>query len=300
MSLDVQPLVSVLMTVYNKDVYLKGAIESVIASTYEHWELILVDDCSNDNSADIARSFSEHDDRITLYSNETNLGDYPNRNRAASYAKGKYLKYVDADDQIYPYGLEILVHYMEQYPEVGYGLCSMVQDKERMYPFAIGPQEAYQRHFFGGRLLFDKASLDSIIRKSVFESVGGFANVRHFGDFELFLRLSKIHQVLLMPQGIVFYRRSDGQEAAIRQKNPINALKTFQAALSHINSEDCPLSKKDQQKVSLWYHKLIASLILYSYRKFNLSKAQELKNAAKVDFNSILKLKFFSKCDIVD
>ena len=52
---------------------------------------------------------------------QTNLGDYPNRNKAASYAKGKYIKYLDADDLIYPHGLEVMVHTMEQFPKAGLG-----------------------------------------------------------------------------------------------------------------------------------------------------------------------------------
>src|SRR5690606_2521559 len=98
------PLVSVLMTVYNREKYIAEAIKSVLASTYQNWELIIVDDQSMDNSVAIAQSFAQKDPRIQVHVNKENLGDYPNRNRAASYAKGKYLKYVDSDDLIYPYG----------------------------------------------------------------------------------------------------------------------------------------------------------------------------------------------------
>src|SRR4051812_47750099 len=92
------PLVSVLMTSYNREKYIAQAIESVIASTYSNLELIIVDDCSKDSTVSIARSYAENDKRVKVYVNEKNLGDYPNRNKAASYATGKYLKYVDADD----------------------------------------------------------------------------------------------------------------------------------------------------------------------------------------------------------
>ena len=64
----------------------------------------------------IAKSYEQKDARIKVYVNDKNLGDYPNRNKAASYAKGKYIKYLDADDLIYPHGLEVMVHTMEQFP----------------------------------------------------------------------------------------------------------------------------------------------------------------------------------------
>src|ERR1700748_2916719 len=95
------PLVSVLMTAYNREKYIEEAIESVLASSYTNLELIIVDDCSKDNTVEIARSYEARDPRVKVFINEKNLGDYPNRNRAASLAKGEYIKYVDSDDVMF-------------------------------------------------------------------------------------------------------------------------------------------------------------------------------------------------------
>ena len=119
MSTNDKPLVSVLMTTYNREKYLAIAVESVLASTYENFELIIVDDQSKDKSYEIALSYAQKDKRVKVFKNEKNLGDYPNRNKAASLANGKYLKYVDADDMIYPTGLEVMVSGMEKFPEAG-------------------------------------------------------------------------------------------------------------------------------------------------------------------------------------
>ena len=89
--MNIQPLVSVLMTSYNRENYIAEAIESVLASTYKNFELIIVDDRSKDRTVEIARSYESKDDRVKVYINEKNLGDYPNRNKAASYAKGFYI-----------------------------------------------------------------------------------------------------------------------------------------------------------------------------------------------------------------
>jgi glycosyltransferase involved in cell wall biosynthesis len=286
------PLVSVLMTVYNREAYLAEAIESIIASTYLHWELILVDDRSKDNSVAIAKSYQAKDERIKVYVNEENLGDYPNRNQAAAYAQGKYLKYVDADDMIYPYGIEQLVYYMEQFPNAGFGLCSIAQDIDHMFPFEISPKLAYERHYIDNKLVFNKAPLSSIIKRSVFEAESGFANVRHYGDFELWLRLAKSYPIVLMPHGIVWYRSTEGQEKAVRQKNPLNALKTFQAALGHIQQKDCPLNDNQKNAVIDKYKKLSASVILFAFRKMGWSKGVELKEYSKMSFLDIIKYKF--------
>jgi len=101
-----KPLVSILMVTYNHEKFISEFIESILASTYQNWELIIVDDGSIDSTVEIAKSYEEKDKRINVYINETNLGDYPNRNKAASYANGKYLKYLDTDDLIHPYRFE--------------------------------------------------------------------------------------------------------------------------------------------------------------------------------------------------
>ncbi len=208
-----KPLVSVLMTSYNRSKYIASAIESVMASTYAHWELIIVDDRSSDDTVAIARRFAEQDQRIRVYVNEKNLGDYPNRNHAASLAKGKYIKYVDADDAIYPWGLDILVTCMEQFPEAGWGLCSLDQFSASPYPFVLQPEEIFLHHNFKASL-FHKAPLSAIIRKDLFDAVGGFSGKRQMSDVEMWHILSLKSPLVLMPHGIVWYRTHEEQESA--------------------------------------------------------------------------------------
>jgi len=205
------PLISVLITSYNREKYIGAAMESVLASTYTNFELIVVDDGSKDKTVEIAREYERQDNRIQIFINEKNLGDYPNRNKAASYAKGKYLKYVDADDYIYPWGLALLVNMMEQFPEAGWGLCSLLQFVKKPYPFMLTPKEAYLYNYFGLGI-FHKAPLSAIIKKEVFDKAGGFAPIRMAGDFEMWHRLAQKYNVVLMPDGIVWYREHGEQE----------------------------------------------------------------------------------------
>ena len=89
------PLVSVLLTAFNREKYIAEAIESVLSSTFNNYELIIVDDASTDKTVEIIKGYAAKDSRIRFYVNETNLGDYPNRNKIATYATGKYIKYID-------------------------------------------------------------------------------------------------------------------------------------------------------------------------------------------------------------
>jgi len=206
------PTISILTTVYNREKYLAECIESVQNSHFQDYEHIIVDDGSSDNSVAIAQAYAAEDSRIRVYQNETNIGDYPNRNQAASHAKGKYLKYVDADDLIYPWGLQILWESMEKFPDAGWGLCSLAQDRSRIFPFELSPAEAYRYHYLGPRL-FHKAPLSSIIRKTLFDEVGGFEPFSHAGDFAMWHKLARHSPVVCMNQGVVWYRKHDDQSS---------------------------------------------------------------------------------------
>lgn len=239
------PLVSVLMTAYNREKYIAEAIGSVLCSSYRNLELIIVDDGSADKTVDIARSYAAGDQRVKVYVNEKNLGDYPNRNKAASYAAGEYLKYVDADDCIYPWGLDLLVNMMEKFPGAGWGLCSLDQFVERPFPFQLSPREAYAYHYLGPGL-FHKAPLSSIIRRKVFEEAGGFSAQRMSGDFEMWHRLALRYPVLLMPQGIVWYREHGEQEI----NSFFNYIETYdRISVGYLTSPECPLEKEAVAKI---------------------------------------------------
>lgn len=89
-------LISIIMPSYNTGKYIKDSIDSIIAQTYKNWELIIIDDCSTDNSNEIIESYSEP--RIRLLKNKTNLGAALSRNSGLREAKGKYIAFIDSDD----------------------------------------------------------------------------------------------------------------------------------------------------------------------------------------------------------
>ena len=240
------PLVSVLMTAYNREKYIEEAIESVLASTYLNWELIILDDGSKDNTVGLANAYAIKDDRVKVFQNEKNLGQFKNRNKIVDYAQGKYLKYLDSDDMIYPYGLEQLVYYMEQFPEAGYGLCSIDQDNEKLFPLFLTPEETYKRHFLEKKQVFHKAPLSSIIRTDVFKKLGGFPHEAVSGDFAMWCELSLKTSVVLMPRGFVWYRVHEEQEMQKTRDSVFVEFEYFKVEEYYFKHSENPLLHDDK------------------------------------------------------
>lgn len=233
-------MVSVLMTAFNRQQYIAAAIESVLASTYKNFELIIVDDCSTDNTVAIAKSYEARDKRVKLYVNGKNLGDYPNRNKAASFASGKYIKYLDSDDIIYPHGLEVMVSSMEKFPEAGYGL-SCIGDEDRPFPVSISPAQAYKEHF-GNKYHFNRAPGSSIIKKDAFEKMGGFSGLRQVGDFEFWLKIGCYYPLVKFPVDLYWSRLHPHTEKEMNTEKEKAALKK-EVLLKTFSKENVPMNK---------------------------------------------------------
>jgi glycosyltransferase involved in cell wall biosynthesis len=239
-------LVSVLMTAYNREKYIAEAIESVLASTFEDFELIIVDDCSKDHTVEIARRYTA-DSRVQVHVNEKNLGDYPNRNRAASFACGKYLKYLDSDDVIYPHGLEVMVSSMERFPDAVLGLMRP-QRNDGPDPAQISPKEAYVQHFLKGGFL-DAGPSGTIIQTSAFRMLGGFSGKRFVGDEELWLRLAARWPIVRFVEGLVWWRRHEQQEIRLGYSSSSYLEWNYRIAVGSLTQPECPLNAEEKGRV---------------------------------------------------
>ena len=112
------PLVSVIIPTYNRDSYLERAISSVLAQTYQTWELWIVDDGSTDHTEEMARRSCQQDPRIH-YIKQTNTGVSVARNRGIARARGTYVAFLDDDDRWLPEKLTMQVAFMEDRPDLG-------------------------------------------------------------------------------------------------------------------------------------------------------------------------------------
>ena len=270
MDKEFSPLVSILMTAFNREKYIAFAIGSVLASTYSNFELIIVDDASTDETVKVAKEYAAKDERIKVYVNEKNLGDYPNRNKAASLATGKYLKYVDSDDYIYPNGLEIMVRNMEQFPAAGFGLCSLEPDSEKPFPFMLHPKESYEYHFFGPGL-FHKGPLTAIFLKSAFDEMDGFKEQRMISDTDMWHKIALKYPVVLMPRGIVWQRIHEKQELTDAHEYILDEAKI---KWNYLLDPECPLVNKQIRQIRKMRINRYGGFVLSGIRHLNLKQSR--------------------------
>lgn len=107
-------LFSIITPNYNGEKYLKYTIEAVLAQTLDDWEMLIVDDCSTDNSVEIIENYAAKDSRIKLFKHEKNSGAAAARNSALKTARGKYIAFCDGDDIWHPQKLEKQLAFMKE------------------------------------------------------------------------------------------------------------------------------------------------------------------------------------------
>lgn len=274
-----QPLLSVLMTAYNREKYIAEAIESVLKSSYTNFELIIVDDCSTDNTVKIAKRFEAIDQRITVYVNEKNLGQFPNRNHAAGFAKGEYIMYVDSDDKILPQGFERLVEVMNLNPESSFGMYSS-ESKEAS---VIKSGEAISNHFFKKAFL-NCGPGGTILRRDFFSQVGKYpVDYGIPGDMYFNLKATCNSPVLLIPFEFMYYRRHEGQEINNEYDYLYNNYKYMRDALTKL---PLPISSKQKE----WLDKknkrrFTVNIIKYFFKTLNFTKTARAIKQARFTFS---------------
>jgi glycosyltransferase involved in cell wall biosynthesis len=289
-----EPLVSILMTAYNREKYIAEAIESVLSSDYKNYELIITDDCSTDKTLEIANRYALSDSRIKVYANQNNLGDYHNRNKAASYATGKYLKYLDSDDTLYPWGLKAMVYCMEKQPAAAFGVLSTNADAHQPLPVLVQPHEAYRRFFFYNDLLA-VGPTGVIIRTDAFKEAGGFSGRKYIGDMELWLRLAKKHPLVCMPNYLIWWRQHDGQQIKEEKFNPAFEADKFFIYKEALSAPDCPLSKEESKTALRNQYNMRGRIFIKNILQGNLKKAGALYKAWGLSIGKVLRSPFKNK-----
>ena len=138
---NIKPIVSVVMSVFNVDMYLEKSIKSILNQSLENFEFIIINDCSNDKSLEIIKKYQNSDDRIILLNNERNLGLPKSLNNGLEIARGKYIARQDADDISLKERLLIQYQFLEKHQDIFLIGSSAIIINEKEIPIKISKTE---------------------------------------------------------------------------------------------------------------------------------------------------------------
>jgi hypothetical protein len=155
-----------------------------------------------------------------------------------------------------------MVTAMEKFPDAALGTQLVIREADKPYPFRLSSSEVYQKHFLGGGLLMSGPT-GTIIKRSVFGSVGGFRNERNISDIELWYRLSAIAPVVCFQPSLIWWRNHDEQEYKNEVYNCSIQKTRYEMTLMTLHG-DIPLSPFDAGFAIFLQKRIIARRILKS------------------------------------
>ena len=216
-------LVSVVIPVYNAEKYLKDTIQTIQNQTYDNWEAIFVDDCSNDSSVNIIKKEQKKDKRIKLIKNEVNSGAAVSRNNGVNNANGMFICYLDADDKWDSKKIEKQVNFMKKkkcaFSFTGYEFCDEYcnpNGKKVYVPNTINYKQALKNTtIWTSTVMFNMQKLSK-------EDIQ-MPNVRRGQDTATWWKVlrTKVDMAYGLNEILSFYRRDKGSLSS----NKIKALK---------------------------------------------------------------------------
>lgn len=220
------PLVSIVFPTRNRAHLLHEAILRILKQTYPHFELIIVDDGSTDNTPEVVEEIKKEtgDDRIRFIHFETHRGGAQARNAAMRAAKGKYIASQDDDDEWEPAYLERQVNNLENLPdEYGMSYVSYLRilsngKKVPMPPRAFKPKSGY---IYGGDIMHKNYCpfQAGMIRKSVLEKVGLVCEqIDSLYDWEMWLRIAKKYKIAHIDEPLFTWRYTPNSNSSDPKK----------------------------------------------------------------------------------
>lgn len=222
MSFSQSPVISVLMSVHNGEKYLRPAMTSLLQQTFADFELIVVDDGSQDGSPAILQEFAAQDSRVVVVSHE-NQGLTRSLNVGCQRARGEFIARMDADDVALPRRFEKQVQFLREHPEVvAVGSEVLLMDEQG---WLIGPRHQPPGHAeIEARLLAGDGGAMThpavLVRATALRQVGGYQEKFVTGqDLDLFLRLGEVGRLANLPEVLLHWRQHRQSVNATRWNN---------------------------------------------------------------------------------
>ncbi len=269
------PLVSIIIPTYNCRRWLGQAIDSALAQTYPHCEIIVVDDGSTDGTGEWVQR--QYKDRIR-YVWQKNSGRGAARNHGLEMAQGEYVQFLDADDMISLHKIAAHVKFLEKHPEFGavYGHCRVFYDNDEQRTW----DWPGQIHYVSGDILEQEIHrpfllpIMVLVRKYWVEHVGGFqVNLHSNEDWDLWLRIAlagaRFHY--LPGRVVAWYRRraNDTAKASVHLQSGVIVLRRLE---SLINNREERRRLHLKQAIGKWQYSYGRALVEEGQRRVGIAE----------------------------
>ena len=206
------------MPVYNREVFVAEAIESILAQTFTDFEFIIVDDGSHDRSPEIISDYERRDDRVRFLALEQNSGTAAAKNHGIEAATGQYIAGMDSDDVSLPQRLEKQVDFLRANPQIGVVGTRAPLTDECLKPFVdYRVPEKHAHIAYNIMLGRSVVGASLLIRRDLLIAVGGYELCRKRGnDIELVSRLISKTRFANLPEWLYLYRKHEVQRLDTR------------------------------------------------------------------------------------
>lgn len=202
-----EELVTIITPSYNTASYIEETIRSVLHQSYRNWELIIVDDCSTDNTDEVVQQFLS-DERVHYLKNESNSGAAVSRNRALQEAKGKWIAFLDSDDLWTPDKLEKQVRFMKKNGYAfSYTEYEEIDEQGKLLRVKVfGPKKITKIGMFAYcwpgclTVMYDRETVGEI----------QIRNIKKNNDYAMWLMVCKKADCYLLPEVLAKYRKRSG------------------------------------------------------------------------------------------
>lgn len=197
-------LVSIVMPSFNTGRFISQSIDSVLAQTYPNWELLIVDDCSGDDTVEVVSAYLQKDERIRFIQNEKNSGAAYTRNRALREARGEWIAFLDSDDLWLPEKLEKMLAFMAENQCV-FAYHDYIKIDENSKPIGVrvtGPEVVTKRKMY----CYDYPGCLTFMYSAKVMGVIQIKEIRKNNDYAILLKACKKASCHLLRENLASYR----------------------------------------------------------------------------------------------
>ena len=271
------PLISVILPVYNGMAYLSLSVESVLKQDLQNFELLIIDDVSNDGSYEYLQALQ--DNRIKLFRNETNKGLFYNLNFLIGQSSSGLIKLWAQDDIMYPHCLTGFVNFHQKHPKLGFSYSGRTiidekgkikeNTKEDKTPEIISMELHTKIAYYTGSIAGNIANV--CISKKALDKVGLFKeHMKISADFDMWVRLAEHFETGFIKEELILLRDHSGQLSR-NEKYYINHVKEDLEVYNYLNGYVSSTIKKEGkeimrvQKLNFYYTLMIKSFLKFQF-----------------------------------